>query len=415
MLLLLIGSVYYFVMRKKQSFVHIFLLLSFIFLILAFGGDSPLYFLFGMFPFNMFRTPSKYLLVSVFFLILYASFIFKEIIKKQRIVLLFVYCALVVNCCILIRTAFNYHVFVDAQKLFSTLNKYSNISSDSSYFIFGGGEEWLKTFSARGWKTNKDRDPYLFMNSALLPNSNLIAGLSTFDVYTGGLKMRRSEYLKSTITTFLSEYSMKQEDETSSIKFEHFLQLYNIGTIISFKPLFLPHFNQIKSETKYGITITAMQNLESKSNLFYVPHTVKSLLYIEDVEKEIAQETVSEDNSFTESLPATIKQNARDVNIKIIKQNDQLLKSAIGTKEKKFIVVKKGWYPEWHLFIDGKESVIYKTNLIHMGFYVPSGHHIVEFVYIPTSFYVGCGTALLGIIVVVAYVISKKPTKTKGA
>ena len=43
-IVLFFGSIIYFVQYKKQSFVRFFLLLFFVFLLLAFGGDSPIYF-----------------------------------------------------------------------------------------------------------------------------------------------------------------------------------------------------------------------------------------------------------------------------------------------------------------------------------------------------------------------------------
>ena len=401
---LLVASIYYFVTYRKQAFLRTFFLLTSFFLLLSFGGDSPFYFLFGMFPLNMFRTPSRYLVPSVFFFILYAGIVFREIIKKHRIVLIFVHVSLMVNCFILVLTAFDYHLFVDSQKLLDSLRKLSTINPKSNYITFGGNEAWYKKFSSNGWKTNKDIDSYLFLNSALLPNSNLIAGLSTFDVYTGGLKMRRNEYLKSVIDSSLV-------DDQKGTKLENMLQLYNIGSIISLSPLYLPYFKPVQTEKKDDITIIVLQNPRLKNNVFYIPKNARSFAYLEDVEREIIQETVSEDNSFAESLPATVKQNAINVTIQIVKRDNHYLKSIVSTPEKKYIAVKKGWYPEWHLYIDGKESPIYKTNLIHMGFFVPKGRHTIEVRYVPTSFYIGIIIALSGVVCAAVLLILSSPRR----
>lgn len=395
-LTLFISSIYYFFVSKKQSLARIFLLLSLVFILFAFGGDSPFYFVFALFPFNMFRATARYLLASVFFLVLYAAFIFKKCININRYFLLFIYCALVVNSLVLIYTALNYHVFIDSHILFDSLTKNKTLE-DGRYFTFGGNEMWSKLFSTDGWKTKKDINDYLFLNAALLPNSNLIEGSSSFDVYTGGLTMRRNEYIMSIITDSLTELTQKQETPDAGLKLENFLQLYGIKTIITLQPLYIPDFTPVKVEKKDDMAITFMQNQTFKNNLFYVPSEVKSLTYLEDAENEIASQPISEQIGFAEGIPTNINQSSENANFQILKNDDHYLKSIAQVSEKRFIVAKKGWYPEWHLFIDGKESTIYKTNMMHMGFYIPGGRHTVEFVYIPTSFYIGIAISLIGI------------------
>jgi hypothetical protein len=404
---LFFASIYYYISLKKQSIVTIFLVLALLFLFLAFGGDSPLYFLFGVFPFNMFRTPSRYLLVCVFFLILFSAHIFKTLINKSSYFLIFIYCILIINSAILIKTSFNYHVFIDSKQLLSSLKKYNPLIKYANYFTFAGNEAWYSAFTTKGWGTNKDIDTFLFLNSSLLPNSNLISGVSTFDIYTGGLKMRRNEYLKSLITDSLTELSRKQETPDAGMRAEKLLSLYNIKTILSLKPLYLPHFSLIQSNKKNDLTITLWQNTSVTNNLFYSPHKIKSLTYLEDIEKEMESEPISDATAFVESLPVSINQTGGIKNIQILKNIDHSLISNITAIDNSFIVVKKGWYPEWHLFIDGKEKQIYKTNLIHMGFYIPKGNHTVELRYVPTSFYIGALLSLLGIFIYSTYCIRK--------
>ena len=130
--------------------------------------------------------------------------------------------------------------------------------------------------------------------------------------------------------------------------------------------------------------------------------------YRESSQKEISNESISEKNAFAESILVSINQKIEGVTLHIVKNDDQHLKSLIYTPENKFIVAKKGWYPEWHLYIDGKENKVYKTNMIHMGFYLPKGKHTVEFIYIPTSFYVGCAVSLCGAIATALTLAFKK-------
>jgi hypothetical protein len=387
--LLLIASAFYFLRKKINPLSYIFLALSFLFLMLGLGKNSPLYFIFSIFPFSMFRTPPRYLLLSVFFLILYASLILNTFISKRTYFSLFIYCALVVNCILLVIVPFNYHLFIDSSKVYESLQEKKFVNPNGLYMTYGSLVAWNSVFLKEGWNTKKSSEKYLFMNRALISNSNLVSGQKSFEIYAS-LDMRRQQYLKTIITEGLDIASASTIESSQSARIENILQLYNITSLVSFKPLYLTDFLLTQVEKKDDLSIYRYQNKNDKESLgYYIPNSVKNVTSLEDLESKIYTGALTQSESLAESLKKSVIQNGK-AKVIIKKSNDTSLKSIISADDDTYIVFRKNWYPEWKLLIDGKESQIYKTNLIHIGFIVPQGTHLVELQYVPSSFYLGC-------------------------
>lgn len=60
-----------------------------------------------------------------------------------------------------------------------------------------------------------------------------------------------------------------------------------------------------------------------------------------------------------------------------------------------FLFLSDNFYPGWQAFIDGKQTKIYRANYTFRAVFVPTGKHIVEFVYDPLSFRIGLFISLL--------------------
>lgn len=89
-------------------------------------------------------------------------------------------------------------------------------------------------------------------------------------------------------------------------------------------------------------------------------------------------------------------QKNEDVSTAIIKQYDsnKVVIDVIDSSAK-LLVLSDLYYPGWRVFVDGKEKKIYPTNYIMRGVFIPKGHHTVEFIYHPKSFFIGILISLL--------------------
>jgi uncharacterized membrane protein YfhO len=65
-----------------------------------------------------------------------------------------------------------------------------------------------------------------------------------------------------------------------------------------------------------------------------------------------------------------------------------------------FLVLSENYYPGWKAIVDGKRAEILRTNYILRSVYLTKGKHKVMFVYKPSSFMIGLGMSILGLVIV---------------
>ena len=70
-----------------------------------------------------------------------------------------------------------------------------------------------------------------------------------------------------------------------------------------------------------------------------------------------------------------------------------------------FLVLTDTYYPGWKVYIDGKESKIYRADYLFRAVPLPKGRQVVRYVYDPLSFKIGLlislGTALVLLVLMV--------------
>jgi hypothetical protein len=76
----------------------------------------------------------------------------------------------------------------------------------------------------------------------------------------------------------------------------------------------------------------------------------------------------------------------------------------------KLLFLSDTFYPEWHAYIDGRMTNIYKADFAFRTIVIPEGIHSVTFSYIPTSFFLGLRITIISILVLLlfSYVFGKK-------
>jgi uncharacterized membrane protein YfhO len=70
------------------------------------------------------------------------------------------------------------------------------------------------------------------------------------------------------------------------------------------------------------------------------------------------------------------------------------------TDEPRLLVVSEMYFPGWDAYIDGRETMTYRTNYLFRGVVVPAGRHTVTFVYRPASVVAGGIVSALALVVV---------------
>ena len=62
-----------------------------------------------------------------------------------------------------------------------------------------------------------------------------------------------------------------------------------------------------------------------------------------------------------------------------------------------WLLLADSYYPGWAAYVDGEQRTVYPAQGLLRAVQLPAGAELVEFVYQPTSFYVGVGLTLLGL------------------
>ena len=371
--------------KKVNRNINIYFFLALLFILFALGKNSPLYFIYDIFPFNIFRTPAKYLLMAVFFAVIGSSYLTQHYFSLIRIpsLKIFVYVLLIGNLVILVYTAISYHVFVDAKKVLTTPPVSQKLMFHNTHISFGFDRVWHTYFAKNGWKTNKDVEVYTSMNNFLIPNSGLIYGNASFDINTGGLRLRRIDYFIDRIEEALIA---SDSSRIAHARAENLLQIAGIGSVISLKPFISPLFGTGEKIVENGVSVF-LNRIPTSDLPYYIPTTGWQIKYLDDFARRNEKGLVSTSEAVIEGYKDFV-QDPRD-SVTSYSENENKLTLNTSFPRDTFIVLRRNWYPEWSLNIDGRPAPLLQVNLIHIGLLVPKGNHTVILTYRPIFFYQG--------------------------
>jgi len=408
---LFILVIYYFISKKLYKYnLNYYLILILVFICLSLGKDSPIYFIFGIFPFSMFRTPSKFLLMTNFFLILFVSIILSKVWETKKLYLKFVIVFVcLLNLIGLIYIIFSYHLFIDAKalmnmKLFSTY-----ITKNDTLMNIKTSDLWQKQFRYRGWQNEQDIQKYVYFNNSLEPNSHLIYLYKNIAFNTGGLALNRLNFIYSLLFYRINESD--SQTYTATTDFLRLTDLYNISKIISsVKIQNLNLIKEISDNTKQNNLFLYSVKDQILSDI-YVPNTIININFKSDL-VNAAFDNISTKSALVENFKSFEQDEKSLTKLRFLKSNDTTYKIKVNLKTNLFIVFKRNWYPEWTIEIDGKKIDYIQTNLIHMGVMVPKGEHIVMLYYRPIYFWYGLfGSITFFTVISIFYLIRKYKVK----
>lgn len=73
-----------------------------------------------------------------------------------------------------------------------------------------------------------------------------------------------------------------------------------------------------------------------------------------------------------------------------------------------YLVVLDSYYPGWKALIDGKETIIHRTNYNFRGIILPKGSHVVDFIYDPQSLKYGAIISAFSLLVIIFLVVAPR-------
>ncbi len=361
--------------------------------LMALGKFSPLYLIYNFPPFSFFRTPSKYLLMANFFIVLASSLTLHTTWRKMDRLLLksFLITILIVGLGQLLQLTFGYHLFVSSSQVLKKPEIVKNLN-DSNLLEIGQNENWNSIFLKNGWAKESDKQKYLFFKNFLYPNSNLIYNVNIYDINTGTFRLKRPEYLRQFVLSNLEIVDDKVNLQDNNC---HLLKLLGINNLISSIELKSDQFTPIASLKDGDTKISLYGQKDFNQSFYYVPNSIKKIIYLEDFNNLYEKNQLSEEASVSEDINKDIDDN--NTGYQITKKSrdlyDYQLKGSF--KKETMIVFRQNFFPEWSIYIDNQKTKAIRVNLTHIGISIPKGTHNITLKYENFYFKLGLGLSLL--------------------
>lgn len=389
LILLILLIIFYHQKLKLSSFLNQtkenILLLLIIFLMVM-GNNSPIYFIYEIKPFNLFRVPERLTFVFLMILILILFFILEIFWKtKKRIIKFLIIFLPIINLFLNIYFMYTFHNFNSFDDYLINNHKLNNLKNTETnnqtriISIRFYEQENPRLLYEEGIKAKIFKDLTLVKNS-LTQNFGVFHNLSHYNLPNSAFNLKRHLYLYKLI--------LEAEKLFPSKAYASLLSMANIQYLI------LPHKlkdnNNFKLISKIkGNSITFYwYELKNKPSLVYFSNKIKKFDTIDqfyDLLKK-NESIIGIEEEIKIPPPKKDKFNFR---YKISKYTDRHIIIEVKNEVKGMMVLANHYYPGWKAYLNGKPVKIFRANLTFQGILLEAGFNRVEFIYIPESFYQG--------------------------
>ncbi|MBU1753402.1 YfhO family protein [bacterium] len=392
----------------RNTFVRLFGLMAALSLLLTLGKYTPLFeLLWNYMPgLKFFRFPNRFLLLFDFSILILSGFgitFLMERIKTFRV-------KRVIQggiCILVILDLFNFGMghnpTISPKTWLASPESVKFLKEDKStyrIYSFGCDESWSMVHAmSKGWKGNLRL--YTAHRGVLQPNSNMDYGIQSSDGYPAFAPKRLVTihgFYRNMDNISLYKHSMDDPLGFAAPKpqFTKLLGIQNVKYITTFWELKSPDLIEVH-QTRFKGDMPPLRIYENKvviPRLLCVPEAE----VIPDEAAIINRLTATDFDPYAtvilEKTPkfgiSTVEKTLHQNKAQIIDYNPLRVTIQAMMNGNGFLVLGDTWYPGWKAFVDGKETEIYRANLIFRAIALTKGEHKVEFVYTPASFNLGC-------------------------
>jgi hypothetical protein len=376
--------------KKKSKLVLHFSILALIVTLLALGNQSPLYVIFSIPPFSLFRVPSRFLLLSQFCLVILAAIYLDKLRNKHVTWILVAFSVL--NIFILLK---NYNPTLEAKKLLENPKtvQFLNKNTSANVYTIGSVHKWNENFLKNGWGNINN---FYFFENYLDQNSNLIFGINQFAAYES-LQTKRVGFLKSIIN--------KQITSTNGAfhfqeKATQLLLANNVSHIISPYEVESGNIEKTLSVTQNENSVNAYRIL-GESNILSFSNNFVSAETVSDITAAVSSNNFDPENTpVIEGRVENKLSKSKMATFEMISREENFLSAKTQTDGSYILTFRQSFYPGWHAFIDSKEVYIYPANVNSMAVIVPKGNHEILFKYQPVSIIYGAIISIVSLTVI---------------
>jgi|GEM_PF-6873036 len=401
----------------KTRYVKELIILWFALLLIALGKNSPISFIQGIPPFVFFRFPNRFALLMVFLLLVFSSYGFNYLVGQLKTRLqAIIFLATIFLFFFESSRMFNYfHVLRPAQSVFPSNRIMDFIQGKRLYTPYEDFRFMEIPYEKYGYFYH-NFDYLNLIDRLLLPNVNVVYQTPSLIVKTGP-NLSRAPYFYNAILDASDEANLNIKSETDRTYYfgnsaSNILKMAGVDYILTASKLqpsrlLIPVIEDSSSDPI--IQIYRLDTPQLRLNFTTQLRLVNSVGQFKKIINEGNYQNLAliEDQNLIDRF-SSLSEN-RLINSKIILDEDQKLLFQIETNKNGFLTVADTYYPGWHAYVDGKETKIYRANLMFRGIVLPKGNHTVEFKYIPHSFYLGLAvSAATSLCLTVVFILKRK-------
>ncbi len=383
--------------------------------LLALGKYAPTYILFSVWPFTLFRVPSRFLWITSLALVTCSAFgwdalmnwrLFREGRKYVAALVLFGLTLLP-----LFLSWHEYHLLVPAhtwtKPSTTTTALASMLPPSARVFTPDIGIRYTEGFQ-KGWT-----DPSLYetLRAVPMPDSNIVSSIATHMAYAGRFIWRNtiSESL------VLSHMEVGESQATISALGQKLLSLYGVTSVIMTAPLTHEGLRETGSvELAPNLKATVYDNPDAVSRFRLIQNatpaaTVKEAArvmsddaFIPNVSAVLASHDVADSAALSQIVKrgSTPSDNVGNVEIK----HDTPTRITLIVRDNprtSLLVTTDSYYPGWEAVVDGEKTTIIPANISQRAIVVPPGNHTIDMYFRPWSLRLGSAISLAALLVTI--------------
>lgn len=400
--LILTGISFFF---YKEKLVKIFGIITLVSILLVLGKYSPLYLVFSFPPFNFFRVPSKFLLLTTFSLSILSGYSLERLIKwlqklqiTQKDAAAFFCVKRKILCYSLVyllfplviideyRFSYNYPPATPTQWWIETTQTTQFLKEKEGRITsIGAPLAWNSIFLKQGWI---DMKPYEYFRNSLYPNYNTLFSVPTIDLNTGGLIPKRYSFFASTLKEI--DFDEEKKVATLSAATQNALSLAAVKYLISPYKIISSKLEVVyraSSPEKYNLSpFYVYQNRQALPRA-YIAFQRETVSTVEEWYRKLKDIDLSNEKKVLVENDQSISFNNRgEGSVKIISEDSTQITLQTLSDTDGILVLTDTNYPGWQATIDGKLAKIETVNLIQRGVKIEKGTHTIVFSFHSSSF-----------------------------
>ncbi len=378
-LILGLGTIFGTVFKSKKNIIVF--CMSGIFaltLLLALGKESPLYVIFTIPPFSLFRVPSRFLLPASFALVTLSAIYLDKL--KKSVALLFMTLS-ILDIFIFLK---NYNPTLEASALLKKPKTAQYLSENlaSNVYTVGTVSKWNESFVKNGWGSIKK---FFFFKNYLDQNSNLIFNIDQFSAYES-IQTRRQAFLKSQIANNIKFVNQKYYFSDKAIKLlaatntNHIISPYEINSSLVDKV-----FTYQEENGKVNI-----YKIKDSLDPIFLSKEATSVETIPDITSAISNANFDPQKApLVENQISLTGNEPRTSRLQLIKQSSTEVTTKTQTSGPQILTYNQTIYPGWEAYLDSQKVAIIPSNINSMAIEIPEGDHVITFRYFPRTLVVG--------------------------